>query len=117
MEVKTMAAKFIKRNAKARLFKEVVKLFEDDNDHLISTVIPGAYFKSYIDPEPDPSLGLVLAGKTAGAKYYVPPKYKNVFSIHDHGHWDYMICSPITGEEIIVSAHLGSSVEAQIFTK
>ena len=111
-----MAVKFVKRNTKVRLFKEVVKLFEDDKDYQLASVIPGAYRKTYIDDEPDPGLGLVLAGKTAGAKYYVPPKYREVFNIRDHGYWDYLISSPITGEEVIVSAHLGSSVEARIFT-
>ena len=108
--------KIIKRRKKIALFNSVVKIFGDNNDRMLSGIIPGSYIKSCIDPYPT-NPDLVCVGVTAGARYYVPKIYRQVFSISDWGYWNYKITCPITGEEVVVSKFLGKSVEVRIFTE
>ena len=108
-----MSVKVIKNSKKIELFKKVVSLFEADKDYMLDTVIPGAYRKTCIMSEPTDA-DLVCVGHTAGALYYVPKQYKQVFNICDAGYWNYRITCPITGESTVVSAHLGNSAEARL---
>ncbi|MBP1562071.1 MAG: hypothetical protein J6C96_12630 [Oscillospiraceae bacterium] len=106
--------KIIKKSKKLKLFQEVVKLFQEDKSHMLDAVIPGAYVKSYIDPIPTDD-DLVCIGITAGARFYVPKKYRQVVTIRDYGHWDYKLTCPITGESVIVSQYLGESHEVRMY--
>ena len=112
-----MSAQFIKNSKKVRLYNEIVELFRADNANKdsLSKVIPGIYVQTYIDPNPDDS-NLVCVGHTSGATYYVPEKYSRVFNIRDHGHWSYVLSSPITKHEVVVSAHLANSAEVRLWT-
>lgn len=106
-----MSVKIIKDSKKIELFKQVVSLFEADQSHKLNTVIPGAYRQTYGDSAPTDA-DLVCVGHIPGCAYYVPKKYARVFNIRAWGYWDNKLTCPVTGEEVIVSEHLGNSAEA-----
>lgn len=108
-----MSVKIIKDSKKVKLFRQIVDLFEADKDYMLDSIIPGAYRKTCIMPEPT-NPDLVCVGHTAGASYYVTRKYRQVFNICDAGYWNYRITCPVTGESVVVSAHLGNSAESRM---